>query len=418
MNEKYALDASLYTRRDRRGNARNGYWNGGPVPFGYCSRTVVIDGKKERKKLFVVEEEAAVVRLIFGLAQHGVGGQPMGTRSIAAYLNDNGYALRGRPFFHGNLDGILRREHYTGSYCDRTADDQGNRPSESEAITVECPKIIDPSIMLAVAARRAKAAPRVTAPRLTNGPTLLTTVAKCGGHRCGSGMTIRTGKGGRYSYYTCNARATAGALKCSTKAIPQGELDAIVTGTLLERVLQPDRLKVLLHHVLERSDVATERRKNDLDRIRSARIEAEKRLRNLYGLVEEGLESPRDAHFAARLADRKKEVAQLETRERSLLAQLNTTKRSIDAETVERFGEVLADRVRNGEPALRRAWIQLFVKKVTISNDEIIISGSKSALEAALVHGSKRGTLVVPSFDLEWCPEEDSNLHDLAIAST
>lgn len=32
MNEKYARDASNFTRRDRRGNARKGYYNGGPVP--------------------------------------------------------------------------------------------------------------------------------------------------------------------------------------------------------------------------------------------------------------------------------------------------------------------------------------------------------------------------------------------------
>ncbi len=41
FNEKHALDSSIFTRRDRRGNAQSGYFNGGPVPFGYQARTVV-----------------------------------------------------------------------------------------------------------------------------------------------------------------------------------------------------------------------------------------------------------------------------------------------------------------------------------------------------------------------------------------
>lgn len=115
------------------------------MPFRNTSSTVTFDGKKQR----------------------GIDGQPMATRSIAAYLDEHGYDFRGRPYFHGNLNAIPRREHCAGSYRDRTADDQDNKPSESEAVVVECPKMIDPSIMLSVAAKRAKAAPRVTAPRMT-----------------------------------------------------------------------------------------------------------------------------------------------------------------------------------------------------------------------------------------------------------
>lgn len=49
-NEKYAHDAAVFTRRDRRQNASRGYFNSGNVPYGYESRIVQIDGKKERKK--------------------------------------------------------------------------------------------------------------------------------------------------------------------------------------------------------------------------------------------------------------------------------------------------------------------------------------------------------------------------------
>lgn len=87
MNEKYAIDASIFTRRDHRGNIRAGYFNGGPAPFGYLAKTVAVDGRKERRKLFLIEEEAKVVRLIFELARVGIDGRPMGTRAIASHLN-------------------------------------------------------------------------------------------------------------------------------------------------------------------------------------------------------------------------------------------------------------------------------------------------------------------------------------------
>ncbi|WP_269084329.1 zinc ribbon domain-containing protein, partial [Acetobacter tropicalis] len=41
----------------------------------------------------------------------------------------------------------------------------------------------------------------MTAPRIVNGPCLLTGLAVCA--TCGGGMTLRTGKYGRYRYYTC-----------------------------------------------------------------------------------------------------------------------------------------------------------------------------------------------------------------------
>lgn len=72
---------------------------------------MAVDGKKERKKLFIVEEEVAVVRRIYELARHGTGGQPMGTRSIAAWLKQHGYTMNGKPFFHSSVDGTLTRPH-------------------------------------------------------------------------------------------------------------------------------------------------------------------------------------------------------------------------------------------------------------------------------------------------------------------
>ena len=166
---------------------------------------------------------------------------------------------------------------------------------------------------------------------------------------------------------------------------------------------------MLAASVLEKSDAADVRRQADLQRVRPARIEAEKRPRDLYELVESGLERPSDRHFAQRFADRKKEVAQLEASQRSLLVQLNTRRDKIDEAFIERFSQALSNEIRKAEPGARRAWVQLFVEQVSVTNAEIKISGAKGALESALMSGAKQGTELAHSFDREWCRLRDSN---------
>ena len=246
MNEKYANDAAVFTRRDRRQNAARGFFNGGPVSYGYCSRTVQIDGKKERKRLFIVEDEAAVVRKIYDMAEFGVGAGPMGTRSIAQWLHEHGYTLRGAPFFHGSLDRILSRAQYCGSYEDNTKDDAGRIPEPEHRVQVACPRIIEPEQAARVAALRARRAPVVTAPRIVNSPTLLTGLVACGMPGCSAGLTISTGRSGRYSYYKCGAKVNGGASRCGCPALPMKALDDIVLEAVEERVLEPARLQELL----------------------------------------------------------------------------------------------------------------------------------------------------------------------------
>jgi len=409
INEKYALDASLFTRRDRRGNAQAGYWNGGVAPFGYKSVVAAVHGRKERMKLAIIEEEASVVRLIFELSLRGHDGQPMGTRSIAAYLNNHGHKLRSAPFRHSNVDGILTRHHYSGTYYDRTSAEIDRKARPDEAITVACPQIISPDIIAAVAARRAKAAPSVTPPRITNSPVLLTGLLRCGHKGCNSGLTIRSGKNGAYRYYTCAAKAEA-AGNCSSKPIREDALDEMVLDGLLRRVLQPDRLKELLEAVLERSDAADATRFDDLMRVRRERIAAETRLGRLIDLFGEGLMSVSDPIFAGRLAETKLSISNLIESEKSLVRRSKDPARHINDAAMERFANLLRAQILGDSSAMRKAYVRLLVERVTVNDNEILVHGSKVALEAAIFRGDNPLSSGVPSFDRRWCARQDSNL--------
>jgi site-specific DNA recombinase len=73
-------------------------------------------------------------------------------------------------------------------------------------------------------------------------------------------MTLRTGKGGRYRYYTCSIKARQGEAGCKGRSIPMGKLDNLVAEHIAERLLQPERLEEVLASVLDRRQERAERR--------------------------------------------------------------------------------------------------------------------------------------------------------------
>ncbi len=397
INEEQARDAAILTRKSRRENARQGFYNGGPIPFGYRSYIARQDGEKSRMKLEVVEAEAVIVRRIFDWADVGRGG-----RWIVRQLNDAGYSLRGARFTNGNVAGILSRELYTGIYHDFTADDEGVTPEVEEAIPVSCPALIEREQFERVAAVRARRNPRQTAPHVAAGTTLLTGVARCGMPGCGSGMTIRTGKGGRYAYYTCNDKVNRGG-RCTCRTMRREALDGMVLDAIESRLLARDRLRALLAGVLDVSQQRTQEREAELARARAERTRLNSAIRSLLILVEQEIMSPRDPAFAERMAENRTALAGVSSRIDVLEAQLVKGKRQIDEQTIDRFGEMLRRKMRGEDNTLRSAYIKLFVSEVRVLPDEIVISGPVSALENGVAVGLPVKEGAVPIFDWEWC---------------
>lgn len=246
--EQQSIAASIHTSKSRRENARQGFWNGGPVPYGYETYIAAQVGKKSRMKLRLVETEATVIRQIFYWALQGHGG-----RKIVAMLHERGLTMRGRKFSNGSLAGLLAREHYAGQYFDRTADEDGKRPLREAWIEVPCPAIVSLEDMQSVAAMRSARSPRVVAPHIAAGTSFLVGVARCGAPSCQCSLTVRSGKAGRYHYYTCANRVNA-AIRCDTPNVRREKLDAIVIHALEKRLLKPERLQKLLSNVLDMSN--------------------------------------------------------------------------------------------------------------------------------------------------------------------
>ena len=118
------------------------------------------------------------------------------------------------------------------------------RKPEAEVVEMTVPPIIDTAEFEAVQALLKSRSPALTAPRVVSGPTLLTGICFCAG--CGMAMTLRTGKGGRYRYYTCSTKVRQGETGCTGRTVPMHKLDTLVADHIEQRLLQPARLESIL----------------------------------------------------------------------------------------------------------------------------------------------------------------------------
>ncbi len=50
-------------------------------------------------------------------------------------------------------------------------------------------------------------------------------------------MTLRTGKGGRYRYYTCSIKARLGETGCKGRSNPMDKLDSLLAENIADRLL-------------------------------------------------------------------------------------------------------------------------------------------------------------------------------------
>ena len=103
----------------------------------------------------------------------------------------------------------------------------------------------------------------------------------------------------------------------------------------------------------------------------------------------------------------------------SLLSRASGLRAQADyARKIAEFGQVLRSRLITGDPEFRRFYVVLLAEEVTASAEQVRVSGTRSALEHLLVSEAPPFAGPVPIVDRKWCPEEDSNLHGLATAST
>ncbi|WP_024349342.1 recombinase family protein [Aurantimonas coralicida] len=412
FDEYQSRENAKHVLRAMKENARQGYYNGSPVPLGYRAEEVERRGTKVKKKLVVDAVEAETIRLIFRWYAQGDGRSgPIGIKEITKRLNSEGYRTkRNARFGVGTLHGILTNSIYAGEWIFNRRDSKTlKQKPATEHIVVQVPAIIPRAEFDAVQAQLKARSPRVESPRVITGPILLTGLATCAD--CRGGMTLRTGtsrNGVVHRYYTCSSNARSGKTACKGRSIRMDTLDELVIDHLSERLFTTERLTEMLASVAAgRLEKAAEVDGRVVALQREA-TEAEEKLKRLYRLVEDGVVELDDL-LKGRIASLRRD----RERTQAALTHIKTrvvSSTTIPLEVVERFGRAMRENIRLGEVPFRKAYLRSVIDRIEVDDDAIRIVGQKAMLEQVIVGNVIDGTDRVRSSVRKWCARKDSNL--------
>jgi site-specific DNA recombinase len=306
---------------------------------------------------------------------------------------------------------VLTRTTYVGRHRFNTKFwKTRERKAETEIVEMAVPAILDKDEFEVVQMLLKSRSPAMTAPRIVSGPTLLTGICFCAG--CGGAMTLRTGKNGRYRYYTCCTKARQGETGCPGRTVPMEKLDNLVAEYIEQRLLEPKRLERLLSYVLDRRTERAERRKLHIIELRKRAAEADAKLKRLYDAIENGVADLSDPVLKDRIAELKATLDQARLDAERAEDAIDRAGPSITAQALKTFARTARKRVRSENDGYRRDHPRALAQRVEVDQKELRIMGSKSVLLRTLVaaESAKTAGFGVPSSVPKWRTRHDSNV--------
>ena len=409
FDEYQSKENSKHTLRAMKENARQGFYNGSRAPYGYqivATETIGNRGRK-KKKLAIEPNEAETIRYIYRLYLNGYHGVTKGMKSIAALLNQQGYTIRGNQWRAQKVGQILSDKSYIGEfYFNRKSAAKVTKPKDEWVLTKVEP-IIDKKTFSLVETKRHNQAPDKTAPRLVSSPILLSGIIKCG--ECGSGMTLMTGKSGRYRYYKCTNQKHKDKNICTTPNIPMEKLDNQVRKHLSEKVFTPQRVKNMMTRLKKQLNSQDGEIKLNIGKLQQTLKETDAGLERLYEGIEQGLLTL-DETLKAR-------VQKLKAKREETLIQLSGIKRqqqlpikNITNRHIEAFCAALKKRFNDSDSGFGKGYIRLLVDEIRIENNQAVMTGNYGELaQTVSTLNPKTSATSVPIFGREWRARRDSN---------
>ena len=413
FDEYQSKENAKHTLRAMKENARQGFWNGALPPIGYrVVEAAEQRGHRTKKTLEIDPIQAETVRLIYRLAREGNGSSgSMGVKSIAKHLNESGIRTRdGGRWGVDAVHKVLTRTTYIGRHRFNTKFwKTRERKPEAEVVEMAAPQIIEATEFEAVQTLLKTRSPALIAPRVVSGPTLLTGICFCAA--CGGAMTLRTGRSGRYRYYTCSTKARQGDTGCKGRTVPMEKLDSVVAEHIEQRLLQPKRLEEVLSAVLYRRKERAERRTTHIAELRKRASEAEAKLKRLYDAIENGVADVSDPLLKERVTELKSVRDQARADAERAEGALDRAGPSITPQALKTFASQARRRMRTESGGYRRDHLRALAQRIEVDAKEVRIMGSKSVLLRTLVAASSAKTagFCVPSFVPKWRARRDSN---------
>jgi site-specific DNA recombinase len=392
VDSLYVKELATKTRRGMEGAFRRGMHAGGRC-FGYRNVPIEDPSRTDEHgrpvilgvRLEVNEEQAAIVRRIFGLYSRGCG-----LKQIAKLLNDehvpSPQPQAGRisqSWCPSSLRVILHNDRYRGVVIwgktkkVRSADNGKKlaRPrAESEWVKQEIPeqRIVSEEMWAAVGERMAllqkvygrndrTGLMRATAVR---SPYMFSGLMKC--RVCGANITVVSGRWLKRQdvVYGCPLNANRGSAVCSNNVrIRRNVLETQMLAGLQEKVLHPEVIEYTLQRFEEALIEQMAGLDSELEQMRSRKASLEKEIQNLTDRIATGDPSP---SIMAAIVDRERELSRIADH----LLECSPDSLRIRLKDIRRFVETRMKDLRcllNFDPVTIRAEIAKHVRHIVLT---------------------------------------------------
>lgn len=349
---------SDHVKSSMREMARQGYFTGGTVPFGYTLE-IIENGKKQRKKYKPDETESAIVKKIFELYADNYS-----LRYLQQYLTEEGFLTRqGKQFGITTIARMLGNDFYIGTLRYST---QGY---EDIVIENAVPPIIDADLWRRVQER--KNANKQVAPRKRKRLYALTGkifCKYCNEHFFGmqSGST-QNGKHYAYRYYVCANRKNYQACECDR--IRKDYLENAVLQEIKKRVLNEDAIK----HISAEVAALCSSSPDELTKERQQLIKRKKELENKIDML---LEMRLSGELSADILKKKSVVFEAELSEvvNQIFSIDERIKNSVTAASVEKYLRSMLSHAESTDDEILKNLFDNFVEKIVIDNERVDIT--------------------------------------------
>lgn len=362
IDERYSRQVASDTRRSMLKAARDGFFLGGRVPYGYV---LIADGK--RKRLAAHPTESLIVKQIFSLSLQGCG-----SKMIAMNLNAQGLTLRGKPWSKNTLAYLIKNPIYAGWNIFNRTTKRAENPVEDWVKVPNHTPLVDPE-----AFEKAQKMTIDRNPSNVGGQPrshfAFTGLLRCG--TCGASLQTcsGTGRGRTYHYYGCR-NTLSGKKDCGFKRVRAEQFDEWMLSELLDQVLTPDRMTDIVQQAQTRRGEWVKERAGTRAALVVELRAAEKSRANLYSLLElHGVDAPNLGDLTVRLRDWNQRI---KTLQESLLELENEPIPAAEMPNIDPadVAEVLRGIVMDcADPKKLREFLGAFVKEVTVSADEVVV---------------------------------------------
>lgn len=347
---------SDFVKSSMREMAKQGYFTGGTVPYGYKLETVFDNGKKQKKKYVPDEYEKEVVNKLFELYADNYS-----LKYLQDYTKQIGAATRqGKPFGITSIARMLRNDFYIGVLRYNA---QGHEPI---VVYDVIPPIIDKVLWDRVQQRHKSR--RYVKPRKRKDLYSLTgkiICGKCKKHFFGiRSASVHRGKTYDYKYYVCSTSKTYA--ECNCKRIRKDFLEEIALKEIKKHILNEKAIYQIANEIIATLGNNPDGQKNKLKQLKKERTTVKSQITELLEL--RSLKLVNNAYVAEHMAKYEERVKEIDIQIHAIEQQTKTA--LTHAMIVDYLNKMLSISDTTDDEVLQTIFNN-FIDKIIVDNETI-----------------------------------------------